>query len=126
MIQVALFTRILNKLINYIDIIDGMYAHKSIKRFSLDGEIYDDSHIIRLKEQYYSMIVAGMRSDGYVPRYDIDTDFTISYNGKTFNFEISIYGVYVGKRTAECIAGIDRNKPVMATSTQRIKSEEVC
>jgi hypothetical protein len=81
-----------------------MYAHKSIKRFSLDGEIYDDSHIIRLKEQYYSMIVAGMR----------------------FNFEISIYGVYVGKRTAECISGIDKNKPVMATSTQKIKSEEVC
>ena len=104
----------------------SMYAHKSIKRFSLDGEIYDDSHIIRLKEQYYNLIVDGMKSDGYVPRYDIDTDFTISYNGKTFNFEISIYGVYVGKRTAECIAGIDKNKPVMATSTQKIKSEEVC
>jgi hypothetical protein len=103
-----------------------MYAHKSIKRFSLDGEIYDDSHIIRLKEQYRNMIIAGMKSDGYVPRYDIDTDFTISYNGKTFNFEISIYGVYVGKRTAECISGIDKNKPVMASSTQRIKSEEVC
>jgi hypothetical protein len=112
--------------VNSIDIINGMYAHKSIKRFSLDGEIYDDSHIIRLKEQYTSMIIAGMRSDGYVPRYDIDTDFTISYNGKTFNFEISIYGVYVGKRTAECIEGIDKNKPVMASSTQKIKSEEVC
>jgi hypothetical protein len=116
----------LNKVVNSIDIIDGMYAHKSIKRFSLDGEIYDDSHIIRLKDQYYSMIVAGMKSDGYVPRYDIDTDFTISYNGRTFNFEISIYGVYVGKRIAECIEGIDKNRPVMATSTQRIKSEEVC
>jgi len=84
--------------VNSIDIINGMYAHKSIKRFSLDGEIYDDSHIIRLKEQYTSMIIAGMR----------------------------FYGVYVGKRTAECIEGIDKNKPVMASSTQKIKSEEVC
>jgi hypothetical protein len=102
------------------------YSHKRIEKFSLEGEIFDDSHILRLKDQYIFMIVNGMRDKGYVPRYDIDTDFTVSYNGKTFNFEISIYGVYVGKRTAECIAGIDRNKPVMATSTQRIKSEEVC
>jgi len=103
-----------------------MYAHKSIKRFSLDGEIYDDSHIMRLKDQYISMIISGMKADGYVPRYDIDNDWTISYNGKTFNFELSIYGVYVGKRQAECLEGIDKNTPVMVYSTQKIKSEEVC
>ena len=97
-----------------------MYAHKSIKRFSLDGEIYDDSHIIRLKEQYYSMIVAGMKSDGYVPRYDIDTDFTISYNGKTFDFELSVYGVYVGEKSSTWINGVDKNMPIK-TITQKIK-----
>ena len=102
-----------------------MYAHKSIKRFSLDGEIYDDSHIIRLKEQYYSMIVAGMRSDGYVPRYDIDTDFTLSYNGKAFKFRLSVYGVHVGKDKAKCIAGIDKNNPIMLPTTQKSKSSEV-
>lgn len=99
-----------------------MYAHKSIKRFSLEGEIYDDSHIIRLKEQYVLMIVNGMKADGYVPRYDIDTDFTLSYNGKTFDFKISVYGVYVGKRKAECLEGIDKSSPVIASSTQKIKS----
>lgn len=102
-----------------------MYAHKSIKRFSLDGEIYDDAHIVRLKEQYTSMIIAGMRSDGYVPRYDIDTDFTISYNGKTFDFKLSVYGVYVGKGKSRCILGVDKNTILQSHTTQKIKSEEV-
>jgi hypothetical protein len=102
-----------------------MYAHKSIKRFSLDGEIYDDSHIIRLKDQYKTMIINGMKADGYVPRYDIDTDFTLSYNGKTFDFKISIYGIYVGKRKAQCLEGIDKMTPVSTSFTQKIKSEEV-
>lgn len=102
-----------------------MYAHKSIKRFSLEGEIYDDSHIVRLKDQYLTMIVTSMRADGYVPRYDIDTDWTIEYNGKTFNFKMSVYGVYVGKKKAECLEGIDRNKPILIPSIPKIKSEEV-
>lgn len=102
-----------------------MYAHKSIKRFSLEGEIYDDSHIVRLKDQYITMITTSMKADGYVPRYDIDTDWTISYNGKTFNFKISVYGVYVGKKKAECLEGIDKNREILIPSTQKIKSEEV-
>lgn len=102
-----------------------MYAHKSIKRFSLEGEIYDDSHISRLKDQYLSMITVSMKAEGYVPRYDIDTDWTISYNGRTFDFKISVYGVYVGKKKAECLEGIDKNKPILIPSTQKIKSEEV-
>jgi hypothetical protein len=102
-----------------------MYAHKSIKRFSLEGEIYDDSHIARLKDQYLSMITVSMRAEGYVPRYDIDTDWTIGYNGKTFDFKISVYGVYVGKKKAECLEGIDGNKAIVIPSIQKIKSEEV-
>lgn len=96
------------------------YAHKSIQRFSLEGEIYDDASIPRLKEQYVLMLENAMRHNGYVPRYDIDTDFTLSYNGRTFEFELSIYGVYVGKKNVEWIKGIDKNAPVKNT-TQKIK-----
>jgi len=102
-----------------------MYSHKSIKKFDLEGEIYDDSQIVRLKEQYIFMLESAMRNNGYVPRYDIDTDFSISYNGKTFDFKISVYGVYVGKGKAKCILGIDKNTPVESHTTQKIKSEEV-
>jgi hypothetical protein len=101
------------------------YSHKQIRRFCLDGEIYDDAAIPRLKERYVFMVVEGMKHKGYVPRYDIDPDFTISYNGKTFDFKLSVYGVYVGKKTAKCLKGIDKNLPIKTTSTQKVKSEEL-
>jgi hypothetical protein len=100
------------------------YSHKRIRRFSLQGEIFDDSHILRLKDQYIFMLISGMRNKGYVPRYDIDTDFTISYNGKTFEFELSVYGVYIGKDKAKCVLGIDKNNPIVSNIIQKIKSEE--
>jgi hypothetical protein len=102
-----------------------MYSHKSIKKFDLEGEIYDDSQIVRLKEQYIFMLESAMRNNGYVPRYDIDTDFTLSYNGKAFNFRLSVYGVHVGKDRAKCIAGIDKNHAIMLPTTQKSKSREV-
>jgi len=102
-----------------------MYNHKSIKKFDLEGEIYDDSQIIRLKEQYILMLESAMRSSGYVPRYDVDTDFTLLYNGKAFQFRLSVYGVYVGKDRAKCIAGIDKNTAIMLPITQKSKSSEV-
>jgi hypothetical protein len=101
------------------------YNHKRIQKFSLEGEIFDDSHISRLKDQYIFMIVNGMKDKGYVPRYDIDTDFTVSYNGKTFDFKLSVYGVHVGKGKAKCILGIDKNTIVQSLTTQKTKSEEV-
>ena len=102
-----------------------MYSHRSIKRFGLVGEIYDDSHIVRLKDQYEFMIVSAMKELGYVPRFDIDIDFTVSYNGKTFDFEMSVYGAYVGKAKAKCIIGLDKNTPIPLPTTQKIKSSEV-
>lgn len=101
------------------------YSHKRIERFSLEGEIFDESHISRLKDQYVFMVINGMRNKGYVPRYDIDTDFTVSYNGKTFDFKLSVYGVYVGKGKSRCILGVDKNTILQSHTTQKIKSEEV-
>ncbi len=60
-----------------------------------------------------------------MPRYDIDTDFTIGYNGRTFDFKLSVYGVYVGKDRAKWILGIDKNKAVTSPTTQKSKSSEV-
>lgn len=98
-----------------------MYSHRPIKRFGLSGEIYDDSDIVRLKDQYVFMVVSVMKNHGYVPRYDIDPDFTIGYNGKTFDFKLSVYGVYVGKARAKCIIGIDKNTPVQQHIIQKTK-----
>jgi hypothetical protein len=83
--------------------------HKPIKQFSLEGSIYDDSAIWRLKNEYISLLQTEMKISGYVIRLDIATDFTLVYNEKTetFDFKLSIYGIYVGKRKSEWILGID-------------------
>jgi len=90
------------------------YHHKAIKKFCLDGVIQDESSIGRLKIEYIKLLVLEMRLSGYVPRFDIEPDFTIGYNEKknSFYFELTVYGIYVGKRNSEWIAGINGTKPV--------------
>jgi len=69
--------------------------HKPIKRFGISGQINDDSDLVRLRLEYNKLILLQMKLAGYVPRLDIDTDFTLAYNKKTemFEFELSIYGI---------------------------------
>lgn len=98
-----------------------MYAHKPIKRFHISGTIYDDSLIIRLKEKYIKILRDDMQHQGYVIRFDIDPDFTLHYNGKTFDFILSIYGVHVGKRKAQCLDGIDKNRAIQSTPKNKLK-----
>lgn len=88
-------------------------SHKNIKRFQIDGEIYDEAAIPRIKEQYIDLLKFMMQHKGYVIRYDIDPDFTVEYTGKGFNFLLSVYGVFVGKRKSQCLSGIDKNKAIL-------------
>ena len=97
--------------------------HRPIRKFALDGVIQDDSKIGRLREEYLRMLRLEMKLSGYVPRLDIDPDFTIEYNDKadSYSFEISVYGVYVGKKKSECIVGVDGTTVI---SSQESKSDE--
>jgi hypothetical protein len=99
------------------------YHHKPIKKFSLDGVIHDEASIGRLKIEYIRLVVSEMRLNGYVPRFDIDPDFTIDYNEvkKSFYFALTVHGVHVGKRKSEWISGIDGTKPIYI---QKSKSKE--
>jgi hypothetical protein len=99
------------------------YHHKAIKKFYLDGVIHDEAAIGRLKIEYVRLLISQMRLNGYVPRLDLDPDFTIGYNDnkKIFEFELSIHAVYAGKRNSEWIVGVDGNKPIY---TPQSKSKE--
>ena len=97
------------------------YHHKPLKRCYISGIIQDEAWLGRLKIEYVRLLVSEMRLSGYVPRIDIDPDFTIEYTGKSYEFRLSIYGAFVGKRNAECLIGIDKNKPIF---TQQNKSAE--
>ena len=61
-----------------------------------------------------------MRLNGYVPRFDIEPDFTIDYNEKkkSFNFEITIHGIYTGRRQSEWIEGIDGTKAIYTAKSK--------
>lgn len=98
--------------------------HKPIKRFSLEGDIYDDAAIYRLRTEYVRLLTLEMKLSGYVPRLDINQDFTIQYNNKAniFNFKLSLYGVYVGKKKSEWITGIDETMVITTTKTKSSES----
>lgn len=83
--------------------------HKSIKTFTFEGIIKDDAAIYRLRLEFERLKTMEMRELGYVPRLDMDPDFTIQYNSKQeyFEFKLTIYGTYLGKTKAQCIQGID-------------------
>jgi hypothetical protein len=97
--------------------------HKPIKRFSLNGNIHDDSAIARLKTEYIRLVTSEMRLSGYALRLDIDPDFTIRYNEEQeiFEFRLSMYGTYVGREQSKWITGIDGTQVIR---TQKNKLNE--
>ena len=99
------------------------FHHKPIKNFYLDGIIQNDALIGRLKNEYIRLIKIEMKLSGYSPRLDIDPDFTISYNHTKnyYEFQLTMYGVYVGKKKAQWITGIDATKGI---ATHKSKSKE--
>jgi hypothetical protein len=99
------------------------YHHKPIKKFYLDGIIHDESALGRLKEEYVRLLESQMRFSGYVPRLDINPDFTLDYNHrkKYFEFQLTVHGTYTGRKQSEWIAGIDGSTAIY---TQKNKSKE--
>ena len=105
---------------------DKIY-HRPIKRFGLDGKIHDDADLIRLKQEYLKLVLLQMRLAGYVPKFDIDTDYTLDYNEQKnyFEFELSIYGIYVGKKKSNWILGIYKNHVLYYRQSKQNESSSV-
>jgi len=97
------------------------YMHKRIKRFELSGQILDDIFIPRMKNEYIRLLCDSMREDGYVIRLDVEPDWSLSYTGNYYEFTLSVYGSYIGKKNASCIEGLDKNRPIYI---QQNKSKE--
>jgi len=100
------------------------FHHKSLKKFNLSGTIHDESATPRLKTEYVRLLVSEMRLSGYVPRIDIEPDFTIDYNSKKkyFEFEVTVYGVHVGKKQSECILAVDGHKAIFMMQSKSKES----
>ena len=81
--------------------------NKKLKSFGMQGQIHDDSSIPRLRAHYEQLIESDMREQGYVPILDLDIQFSLLYDeGKDlYEFDIVVYGVYVGKKKAHLYEG---------------------
>jgi len=83
-------------------------AHRNIRKFSIDGEFLNDSLIPYTRAQYETLVVSDMRRGGYVPVLDLDTRWSTRYDSKTdrWYFELSVYGIYLGKKKAQKWEGL--------------------
>jgi len=93
--------------------------HKPIKRFQVRVEFLDDSDIIRIKHQYESMLTHQMRDKGYLRVLDIDTNFSVEFDGTTWVFLMTLYGTYVGKKKAWQSEAITQGKLIPRTTLSR-------
>jgi hypothetical protein len=99
-------------------------GHKKIHRFSVEGSIYDEKDILRLKDQYQLLITLYMEYMGYVPQLDLDPIFSVQYDGKAFEFKLSIYGIYIGKAQAQCYQAAYGTKLMERPSYQKHKQPQ--
>jgi len=89
-----------------------MTTHKQIKRFQLEGKIADDSDFPRLRSQYINMLFYNMRTKGFVPVLDLDEAWSTSFNGTSYDFVLTVHGVYYGPKQARLIYGLSGNKEI--------------
>ena len=100
--------------------------NKNIKSFLISGVIGDDAGIGKAREMYERILLQDMRSKGYVPVLDLESQFSIKYNKNkdNYSFFLEMFGVYVGKRKAQEIEGFSGQqffkKPVDKQNTQVI------
>ena len=88
--------------------------HEEIKRFYLNGEVADNN-LVEAKERLIHFIEAGMRDEGYVPELTLEPQFSLNYDAvnEKYDFELSVYGVHVG-REREChLSGVENGRTVM-------------
>lgn len=73
----------------------------------MQGQIHDDAAIPRLRLEYERLIESDMREQGYVPILDLDIQFSLLYDEPQdlYEFDIVVYGVYVGRKKAHLYEG---------------------
>jgi hypothetical protein len=96
--------------------------HKNIKKFQVRVEFKDDSDMIRIRAQYESLLTQDMRGKGYLRVLDLDPSFSVEFNGETWVFLMTLYGVYVGKKKAWLSEGITQGKLIPRIMPQHTSS----
>lgn len=96
--------------------------HKNIKRFQVKVQFKDDSDMIRVRAQYESLLTQDMRGKGYIRVLDLDPSFSVEFDGETWVFLMTLYGVYVGKKKSWQSEGITQGKLIPRIMPQHISN----
>lgn len=80
--------------------------HYNIKKFTIDGIAIDGTKFERIKEDQARLLVQMMREQGYVPVLELGPMWNTKYDGKKFDYIVSVYGIYVGRNKACEIEGM--------------------
>jgi len=100
--------------------------HRPIKKFTIDGVIADDADFIRVREQWEKLLITDMRDGGCVPVLGLGPLWSTSYNieKEQYLFELTIYGVSVGRKKSLEIEGMDVSGTLIKRSTPPDKSQK--
>jgi len=92
-------------------------VNTDIKAFTVTGKVSGDK-FIKTRERLLHDIESGMRDEGYVPHLDLKELFTRSMDAEgNFDFELTIYGIYVGEEQSTYVAGVTDGKEVMSVKS---------
>lgn len=77
-----------------------------IRRFQIEGELLE-TKMPQVRASAQSLLVNSMRDFGFVPVLDLDPVFKTSYRGsETYNYVLTVHGVFVGREAAWRVAGM--------------------
>jgi len=87
--------------------------HDQIRNWELQGEL-GEPNIVQTKERLVHHLESLMRDYGYVPSIDNDPQFTLDYQAEkqAFYFNLTVYGVFVGKDKAWEVSGVAGGKAI--------------
>ena len=82
-----------------------------IHDYTTTGSYKDDAKIIETKEKMQVLLEEQMRSAGRVPVLSMNPVWRTSWDRdrEAYNFEMTMFGVFVGKRKAREIIGWDQS-----------------
>lgn len=82
---------------------------RPIKPYKIDGTFKSDSDMERMRDKFNGEVEELMREDGHVPVLDMGVKWIVEWNKEkdSYDFAITKWGVYVGKRKARELSGWD-------------------
>ena len=90
----------------------------------MDGKVQSSTAFSKVQEMYINLLEEKMRDQGYVPRLDIGMEWTTTRQKSHYDFEISLYGSYVGRKAAWVIDGIDNGRPISIRQSKQSESSK--